>query len=447
MIAKQDVKKASLASNFSWAFIGNVVYAGCQWGMLMVLAKLGSTEIVGRFALGLAITAPVITFLKFDLRAIQATDIQGQYSFRDYLSLRIINCILALFAIACIGHFGNYIFDAQIVILIIAVAKIVEAICDIFHGLLQRHERMDLIAISYLIKGPLSVISLAAGLLFGGLQWGALCMLLSWALVFLLYDMRVGMKMLRLTQKHDEHIKKIKGKKKGKKKRWIQLAKQTLPMGIGTLLLSLDDNIPRLFIEHQLGEIRLGIFAAMAYIQVAGTTVVRALTYSSAPRLAEAYANPGHTGFLPLLAKITSVGFLIGLAGWITSALIGEDLLSIFYTPRYSEWANVFTWLMAGSMMHYIAMFLSSGIVVIRYFRSSMTLEFIVLLTIVTGCFCLIPGYGILGAAWAVGLGTSLHAFGAFGIIAYVCLSEKKKWLQKNGHKMKSGYIMDACSR
>ena len=443
MIAKQYVKKASLVSNFSWAFIGNVVYAGCQWGMLMVLAKLGSTEMVGRFALGLAITAPVITFVKFDLRAIQATDIQGQYSFGDYLSLRLINCMLALFVIACIGHFGNYILDAQIVILIIAIAKIIEAICDIFHGLLQRHERMDLIAISYLIKGPLSVILLAAGLLCGGLKWGVLGMLLSWALVFFLYDMQVGMKMLRITERHDEHLKSIKEKKK----RWIQLAKQTLPMGIGTLLLSLDDNIPRLFIEHQLGEIRLGIFAAMAYIQVAGTTVVRALTYSSAPRLAEAYAKPGHTGFLPLLAKITSVGFLIGLVGWISSALIGEDLLRILYTPRYSEWAKVFTWLMAGSMMHYIAMFLSSGIVVIRYFRSSMTLEFIVLLTIVTGCFCLIPGYGILGAAWAVGLGTSVHAFGAFGIIAYVCLSEKRKWSQKKGNKMKSGYMMDACSR
>jgi O-antigen/teichoic acid export membrane protein len=83
-MAEQYVKKASLINNFSWALAGNVVYAGCQWGMLMVLAKLGSTEMVGRFALGLAITAPVITFVKFDLRAIQATDIQGIYSFRDY---------------------------------------------------------------------------------------------------------------------------------------------------------------------------------------------------------------------------------------------------------------------------------------------------------------------------------------------------------------------------
>jgi hypothetical protein len=44
--------RLSLRLNFSWTMVGNFVYAGCQWGMLMVLAKLGTPEIVGTFALG-----------------------------------------------------------------------------------------------------------------------------------------------------------------------------------------------------------------------------------------------------------------------------------------------------------------------------------------------------------------------------------------------------------
>ncbi|MGI8856402.1 MAG: hypothetical protein ACR2JW_11675, partial [Thermomicrobiales bacterium] len=58
--AAQPPGARSLRANFSWTFVGNVVYAACQWGMLVVLAKLGSPEVVGQFALGLAITAPVI---------------------------------------------------------------------------------------------------------------------------------------------------------------------------------------------------------------------------------------------------------------------------------------------------------------------------------------------------------------------------------------------------
>jgi hypothetical protein len=43
-------KALSLRLNFSWALAGNIIYAACQWGMLSVLAKLGSPEMVGLFA-------------------------------------------------------------------------------------------------------------------------------------------------------------------------------------------------------------------------------------------------------------------------------------------------------------------------------------------------------------------------------------------------------------
>ena len=43
----QKNKPITLRRNFSWTFVGNLVYSGCQWGMLVVLAKLGSPGMVG----------------------------------------------------------------------------------------------------------------------------------------------------------------------------------------------------------------------------------------------------------------------------------------------------------------------------------------------------------------------------------------------------------------
>jgi polysaccharide biosynthesis protein PslG len=43
----KQLKPLTLRRNFSWTFIGNVVYTACQWGMLVVLAKLGSSEMRG----------------------------------------------------------------------------------------------------------------------------------------------------------------------------------------------------------------------------------------------------------------------------------------------------------------------------------------------------------------------------------------------------------------
>src|SRR5690242_13021708 len=52
----------SWRSNFAWALSGNVVYAACQWGMVIALAKLGNSFMVGQFSLGLALAAPVMMF-------------------------------------------------------------------------------------------------------------------------------------------------------------------------------------------------------------------------------------------------------------------------------------------------------------------------------------------------------------------------------------------------
>ncbi len=58
--SKPAQRPLSLRSNFSWTFAGNIVYAGFQWAMLMVLAKLGSPERVDKYAIELAVTDSAI---------------------------------------------------------------------------------------------------------------------------------------------------------------------------------------------------------------------------------------------------------------------------------------------------------------------------------------------------------------------------------------------------
>ena len=62
----------SLRSNFAWVLTGNVIYAACQWGAIVALAKLGSSFMIGQFSLGLAIATPVLMFTNLHLRAVQA---------------------------------------------------------------------------------------------------------------------------------------------------------------------------------------------------------------------------------------------------------------------------------------------------------------------------------------------------------------------------------------
>ena len=63
--------------------------------MTIVLAKLGSPEQVGQFALGLAIAAPVFMFATLRLRDVQATDAKQEYQFGDYFALRLTTTVIA----------------------------------------------------------------------------------------------------------------------------------------------------------------------------------------------------------------------------------------------------------------------------------------------------------------------------------------------------------------
>ena len=139
----QKSKPLSLRRNFSWTFIGNAVYAASQWGMLVVLAKLGSPEMVGQFTLGLAVTAPIVMLTNLQLDIVQATDAKKQYAFSDYLGLRLIGTTIALVAIAMVTLWTGYSLQTSLVILLVGLAKAFESVSDIFHGLIQQHERID----------------------------------------------------------------------------------------------------------------------------------------------------------------------------------------------------------------------------------------------------------------------------------------------------------------
>ncbi len=165
--------------------------------MLVVLAKLGTPEMVGQFALGLAITAPVVMFASLELRGIQATDAKREYLFGDYLGLRLITTVLAVLVIMGIVLVSGYRLETALIVFMIGLAKAFEAVSDVFYGLLQQRERMDRIAKSMIIKGPLSLVMMGIGVyLTGSVLGGVIGLVLVWALLLFIYDIRSGLLIL-----------------------------------------------------------------------------------------------------------------------------------------------------------------------------------------------------------------------------------------------------------
>ena len=378
----------SLRRNFSWTFAGNVVYAASQWGMLVVLARVGTPEMVGQFALGLAVTAPIILFANLALRQVQATDARREYAFGEYFGLRIVTTLLALAVIGVVA-LTAYQNETVLVIGLVGLAKAFEALSDVVYGLLQQHERMDRIAQSMMIKGPVSLVALAAGVgLIGGVIGGVIGLVLVWGLIFALYDLRSARRLLGTDPRPRWNPRRLG-----------QLAWLALPLGFVAMLISLNTNIPRYFVERYLGEAQLGIYAAMAYLIVAGNTVVSALGQSASPRLAAYYAEGNRRAYGRLLGRLLAIGAGLGLAGVLGALLAGEWVLNLLYGPEYAAEAGVFVWIMVAAGISYLASFMGYGVTAARVFALQLILSGIPALAAAGLSVLLIPDGGLQGAA------------------------------------------------
>ena len=400
----------SLRTNMQWALVGNVVYAACQWGVLIVLAKLGTPEAVGQFALGLAITAPIMLFANLQLGALQATDAKRDFRFGHYLALRIVTSALALVVIAgiAIGIGSNRVTAA--VVLVVGVAKAFEAISDAYHGLMHQHRRMDRVAWSLMLKGSLSVLAVTAWLyLDGSVTGAAVALAATWGLLFVGYDLRspAWLRKVEPDCSEDSFVPCWDWTILGK------LAWQALPLGVRVMLFTLSLNIPRYFVEDYLGAEPLGIFAALAYVTVVGQVVSNALGQAAAPRLASHYAAGEIRAFRLLVLKLAGAGAVVGVAGVLLAIVAGKPILVLLYKPEYAEHADLFTWIMAGAGIWCVTIMFVTAANAARRQASQAFAGVAVMIATLGSSAILIRSQGLTGAATASVIG------GAVGVIAF----------------------------
>jgi O-antigen/teichoic acid export membrane protein len=421
----------SLRSSFLWALGGNLVYAACQWGMIVALAKLGSSYMVGQFSLGLAIATPVLMFTNLQLRSVQATDATDQYSFQEYLGLRVVMTLIAMSIIFGITWGGGYEHTTAKVILAVASAKSLESLSDIFYGLFQLHDHLDQTGTSMMLRGILSVIGLSTGLyMTASVYCGVVVLALVWLGVLVFFDVRRGARFLPPSRlgghKQDGRHRWRQVRPRFSFRRHLKLVRLTLPLGIVMTLVSLNLNMPRYFIHARMGEHQLGVFSALAYATVAVTLVADALGHSATPAMSRLYARGEIAAFRRLLFKLVAFGALLGVSGAIGAELAGARLLTISYSAEYAGHAGVFVWLMIAAGISCVASLFTYAITAARCFRIQVPMFALAVGANVLGCAALVPAAGLTGAATAVVIAATVQMTVAAAVLYYLFSSGAK---------------------
>lgn len=396
-------RRRSLGGNFAWTLTGGLVYALAQWGVLVAYARLGTMEVLGEFALGLAITAPVMLLARMQMRTFQATDAREAYAFEHYLGLMVLTVLGGVLVCCGIALVAGYSGRARIVIALIALAKGFEAISEVFYGALQRVERMGLIARSIIAKSVLSVVLVSLALwLTGSAIIAALALGLSWAIVLFIFDTHAyerefGVKrpwsLLWRTPWRREGV------------RLKSLLGLAYALGITALLGSLRPNIPRYVLEAHFGQAELGMYAALAYFTALGGRVVMSLGQAVSPSMGRYHAEGDQQRYGRMLAGFSGGAALVGVCAITGSVLLGRWALTLFYGEAYARKPELLVWLMVAAALEYVCVSLQFALTAARQLKAQAVMLTASMAVVAVASWWWVPSKGPVGAAWALALG------------------------------------------
>jgi O-antigen/teichoic acid export membrane protein len=393
-----------MRNNVRWNLVGNVVYALGQCLQLVILARMGGPAAVGAYAFALALTGPAMVFASLSLRFMHASDARGAYIFREYLYLRRATTVAAVFGVMIIAGVTGVSHGSWSVLLPVCCMRAADALSDIYYGVWQRHERMSVIAWAMMLNSVSSAAFMTAAAMLGGGVPGAAVGSALGSCAALLF--------VRVRTSSDSELQHAVASDSGPVAwgRVLRLSVEAAPLGFILLLSSLQQNVPRFFVQRYAGEAALGLFAAASQLTAAAEIVGGALAGAAGPRLARLFASGEVRSFRNLASKLAAMGLFLGAVGVLLSVLVGRWFLVHLFRPEFGSGTRVLVVLSAAAGMGLVASFLGYALTSARIITVQPVLLTVTLTVLVICCVMVVPRYGGAGAAWALVAASSAHA-------------------------------------
>jgi O-antigen/teichoic acid export membrane protein len=175
------------------------------------------------------------------------------------------------------------------------------------------------------------------------------------------------------------------------------------------MLISLNSSIPRYVLEHTAGLAALGIFAAVAYITIAGGTVMNAVGQSMSPRLSRAIAARDAAALRALAVRLLGVAFALGTGSLAIVVVAGRPLLASMYGARYAGAHDVLVIVTLAAAIGYVGSALGYLLTAARRFAVQAPLFAVVVAATAATSVVLIPSLGLAGAGWSLTVGAGVQ--------------------------------------
>lgn len=414
----------SIGKSVSWAVLGNIGNAVSQFVIVLLLARMGSPEIIGQYGLGLALATPVFLLTSLGLRNTLVIDQSSRFEFIEYATLRVISALTALMILVVLVELIGYDRDTVVIILLIGLVRAVEGLGDIVFGSFQKMERMDLVGKSLSMKATLGTAAfIVTYLLSESLALALVAISLTSFIRLFAYDLRhlrrcteESLSSLRMSQ---VLVRMIHLSMHGHL-RLSRLALISLPVGLSSALISFNLNVPRFALEWSSGASVLGIFTVLAYPIAVGGVVINSVSQALLPRLSRLSAEPPLDQFSTVIRKLLAIGAAVAMLTVAIAVIVGREILALFFGPTYAGYFGAFLVLVFGVGIDFPNWFLNSALMALQRTRLLLGIQMLTFCGTVLASVVFIPMYGLYGAAWVVSGAVAAQALCKFVLVELV---------------------------
>lgn len=339
-------EKSNVKANILWNTGGTIFYCIAQWLITILVVKLDSFEASGQLSLAMSTSSSFSAITLFSMRNYQISDVEENYKTAHYIGSRVITCVLSF--VLCMGYslvndFSSHQFWCIVFFMLI---RLVEGVADVLHGINQKYERYDVIGKSFIARGLVTISIFTAALCVTHNMVITLgIMALGNALIAIFWDIRSTWKLERL-----ESV--IKDKKV------MELLLACVPIAIFSFFLSMENLIPKTYLQEMFGEEALGIYASISsptlVVQVGAQVVFSPLL----PMYIRVYNSGDYEKFRKMFHRvilaIVGAGIIVSAAAsivgrWGLNLLFGEVILDYYHLFMPIVWSTIcmaFIWIL-----------------------------------------------------------------------------------------------------
>ncbi len=400
--------------NSFYAILGNLMLAFSQWFIIWGIARTSSLEMLGIYTFSVAICAPLILFSSLQMRNVYVTDAKDENSINEYLVTRLLTSIFSLVPITLIMiSLQLDKLEIQLLYLVFFLYTL-DSISDIFYGVFQKVNLMKYLATSQILRAAILILSLLIYYLLDISIIVFLTLLVfTTAMRVMFYDLKKAKKIEQINV-NSVSIEKIKG-----------ILILSLPLGVVSLLVSLNIQIPRYYLEYFTTIEQVGIFAAIFQLANIGLILVNSIGQLVAPKLA-LYFKDNIKKFVKFsLITMILISIFSGIILLIVY-LFGNNIIHIIYGSNFSDAGNIFFVIMLATSVGYLSTILGIITTTTRNFSKQYIYTYISFFsTLIFGWF-LIPIYGLEGAAYTLMISYMLKIFFNIKVLYKIIITKRE---------------------